>query len=408
MHIEPAWMVVALVAAAALGWASARRGRRKPQKRHRRFSREYFRGLNFLLNEEPDKAVEVFTRMVEVDSDTVETHFALGSLFRRRGEVDRAIRVHQNLIARPNLDRDHRAQALFELGLDYMRAGLFDRAETLFQDLAAHRTHGADALYQLLAIYEQQKDWEQAIATARRLESATGISRHEEIAQYHCEMAARAIDREDYRQAAKALRRAQGSDRNAVRVRLLRGRLAELEKRPGEAVQAYERALLIDPAFAQEALPAIARCARHAGQPEILDKIIEDLQRRDTDAVAYIAVAAILDPAVNVPAAQACVERFLQRSESLQQLEELARLLGEGSEIGGAQERLIRALRQMLSQGPRYRCRECGFTGKQLYWQCPSCKTWNSTRPHFELSLDSLINPPHTLPPQFYSPPSNR
>src|SRR5262245_17521253 len=168
----PLLLVAALFIAVAAGWLLGRVRLRRPtveaRARHE-LSDEYFQGLRFLLNEEPDKALEVFLRMVDVDNETVETHFALGSLYRRRGEVDRAIRVHENIMARPALSDEHRLHAMFALAEDYFRAGLFDRAERLFQQLADGGGRHVQALRYLLRIYEQQRDWEQAILAYRKL-----------------------------------------------------------------------------------------------------------------------------------------------------------------------------------------------------------------------------------------------
>ena len=165
------WMWLLLPAALSVGWWLGRRGGKVSEGASGgQFTTRYFQGLNYVLNEQPDKAIEVFCKIMEVDNDTLETHYALGNLFRRRGEVDRAIRIHQNLIARPSLDKRQRALALLELGLDYMRAGLFDRAENLFRELVDMRIHVRRAQENLLAIYEQEKDWENAIDVARRLQ----------------------------------------------------------------------------------------------------------------------------------------------------------------------------------------------------------------------------------------------
>jgi lipopolysaccharide biosynthesis regulator YciM len=160
-------LLLLLPVAAASGWIAARRSQRQERgKCVNDTSPVYFRGLNHLLNEEPDKAIDAFVEMLEVDSDTVETHLALGNLFRRRGEVERAIRIHQNLIARPALTREQRAQALLELGQDYMRAGLLDRAENLFRELKDTRLHVRQALKNLLVIYEKERDWQACLDTA--------------------------------------------------------------------------------------------------------------------------------------------------------------------------------------------------------------------------------------------------
>ena len=188
--LELLWLL--LPVAAASGWWAGRRGAGAPNRGSGSSNRppsEYFRGLNYLLNEQQDEAIEVFIRLVEVDSDTIETHLALGSLFRRRGEVDRAIRLHQNLIARPNLSKNNRSFALLELARDYMRAGVLDRAEGLFSELLRNRTHVVEASRQLLRIYEREREWHAAIETARKLQRRGGQSMADVIAHYWCELA---------------------------------------------------------------------------------------------------------------------------------------------------------------------------------------------------------------------------
>ncbi|NNF96569.1 MAG: tetratricopeptide repeat protein, partial [Halobacteria archaeon] len=176
--------------AALSGWWLGRRSKaRRQEESSLELPSSYLRGLNYLLNEQQDKAIDLFIQLLDVDNDTVETHLALGSLFRRRGEVDRAIRIHQNLIARPTLSKEQRMQALFELGQDYMRAGLLDRAETLLGELIGNEPHTVAALQHLLDIYQQEKDWDKAIQIAQRLESRTGQSKRNLIAQYYCEKA---------------------------------------------------------------------------------------------------------------------------------------------------------------------------------------------------------------------------
>ena len=161
----------------------------------RRLPADYLAGLNYVINEQPDRALEVFTRMVDVNTETVEIHFALGSLFRRRGEVDRAIRVHQGILDRPQLEPEQREQALLELAIDYLRAGLLDRSESLYLKLTESRPHRLAALRALIGIYEQQHDWQQAISVHRQLRTAGGIVQASAIAHYHCELAEQAARR---------------------------------------------------------------------------------------------------------------------------------------------------------------------------------------------------------------------
>ena len=182
------WWLLALPLFFALGWFAARIDIKQLVSESRALPTSYFKGLNFLLNEQPDKAIEAFIEVVKVDPQTVELHFALGSLFRRRGEVDRAIRMHQNLVERTDLQEEQKLTALFELAQDYLKAGLLDRAEELFLKLEG-TTHAEAALNFLLEIYEQEKDWQKAIDIAQKLESVTGRSHQKEIANFFCELA---------------------------------------------------------------------------------------------------------------------------------------------------------------------------------------------------------------------------
>ena len=185
------WLLLPL--AAASGWLAGWYGKRRRESVAAAddLRSNYFKGINYLLNEQPDKAIEAFIKVLEVDSETVETHLALGNLYRRRGEVDRAIRIHQNLIARPNLESEQRSEALLELGHDYLSAGLLDRAENLLQELADGGDYRVQALRQLIDIYEQEKDWSKAIACGHLLEKVTGNHLSPVIAHYQCELAER-------------------------------------------------------------------------------------------------------------------------------------------------------------------------------------------------------------------------
>ena len=222
------------------GWAlrSTRSDVREriPSTCHRRTSK----GLNFLLNEQPDKAIEVFTHVLEVNSETVETHLALGNLFRRRGEVERAIRIHQNLIARPTLDKEQRSHALLELGQDYLKAGLFDRAENLFLELAEIRLHSEQALRLLLRIYQQEKEWDKAISSARKLARFSGENMNNVVAHYNCELAELAYANKDYSAARAFVREALSSDRKCVRANILLGDIEAEGNRHRDAIKAWK------------------------------------------------------------------------------------------------------------------------------------------------------------------------
>ena len=376
-----------MVAAVAAGWLlSAWQGRGKGAVASRPcMSDDYFRGLNFLLNEEPDKALEVFMRMVEVDSDTVETHFALASLFRRRGEVDRAIRIHQNLIARPSLSRAHREQALYELGEDYMRAGLFDRAESLFAEISKSGPFVASALRHLMAIYEQQGDWDQAVAAAQRLELVDGRSQRRVIAHYWCELAARAAESGQRRRALQLLQKAQAADPASARVGILRGEVLDDEGDTKAALRAYQQVVETDPAFAGEVLRAIAQCYRRLGDGDRFDGYLQRLRERQPASVPFVAFAAFHESGLHSRELLTFISRYLEtRGQGLARL--LDKLVEQRSldpqmEVDEARQ----LVRMLLEDHPRYRCGECGLSSNALFWQCPSCRRWSTITPHVEI-----------------------
>ena len=261
------FLLLLLPVAVYFGWRLARSfDKRSSRKRTQLFSNQYFQGLNYLLNEQPDKAIQVFLELAEVNQDTVETHMALGSLFRRRGEVDRAIRFHQNIIAKPGLEPQQRTQALLELGEDYMRAGLLDRAERLFSELIESDAHTPSALRSLLEIYQQEKDWEKALEQAQRLEQVKGEHMGDVMAQFCCEMAESAVAKADMESAKRQLRQAQRLDPNCIRARFILARLAFREDDYKAALEAYEDIAALDSSYIPEILEYYLEVAAQAGQ----------------------------------------------------------------------------------------------------------------------------------------------
>ncbi|MGH8280344.1 MAG: lipopolysaccharide assembly protein LapB [Gammaproteobacteria bacterium] len=387
-------VAVVVLAAVLIGWA----WRNRRDSRFKFVSAEYFRGLNFLLNEQPDKALEVFIRVAQVDSDTVETHFALGSLFRRRGEVDRAIRIHQNLVARPNLSAEYRAQAVYELAQDYQRAGLLDRAESLLLELLDMPSHAEPALHALIMLYEQQKDWEQAIAMRRRLQSLTGVSQEKTIAQYYCELAQRALSGHDADLGRRLLKRAQSHDSASVRADLLLAQLAETAQQWERSREHYERVLEHEIRYATEILPALARVTLQTDGQASLEAIMQRLLHDNPKALANLAIAAILDAEMKDPVSRHCVADYLRTEPSLRGLYEMFTSFAAHNDVEQAadMEPLRTAVRKLLQRGPRYRCEECGFRSRTLYWQCPGCKTWNSTMPFHEITFGAADLPAAT------------
>ena len=384
----PIYLGLLLFFAAALGWLFAKLPRRLNNGLGKPVSSEYFKGLNFLLAEKPDKALEVFIRMVEVDSETVETHFALGSLFRRRGEVDRAIRVHQNLIARPNLKRGFRTQALFALGEDYMKAGLLDRAENLFLELSRERHFQRDALNYLVTIYEQQKDWSQAVTAFKQLESATGDYRGDVISHYFCELALAAIDAKELKNAQRFARKALSFDRSSGRPNTIIGDIAAVNGKYREAIKHYRQALEKDVRLSLEILPRVYGSMDNLASPN-MDRFIADMTNSTDDANACVALTSILHPEIKGQAVDLAMEKFLAGSEQLKTLNRILHEMGlhEGGEHRHTASHIKQCLRNLVRMDALYRCEQCGYSGSMLHWQCPSCRYWNTTHPHMDFSF---------------------
>lgn len=234
------WWLLAIPVAFAFGWATSRYDLKNLLSESANLPRSYFRGLNFLLNEQPDKAIDAFIEVAKLDPETVELHFALGNLFRRRGETDRAIRVHQNLLSRTDLPVNERDHALYELGQDFLKAGLLDRAEEAFHKLA-DGDYALGAQRALLTIYEIEKDWNKSIATAKRIEAMGAGSLDTEIAQFHCELAQDALQRKDAAAATEQLRLALVANPQNVRATILSGDAAAAAGDHAAAIDYWKR-----------------------------------------------------------------------------------------------------------------------------------------------------------------------
>ena len=354
-------------------------------------ARDYFTGLNYLLNEEPDKAVDVFIKVLDVDNNTVETHQALGNLFRRRGEVARAIRIHQNIIARPNLGSEQRVQALLALGRDYMSAGVFDRAERLFLevvDMGGAQT--INGLRSLLDIYQQERSWEQAISIAQRLENAGDESKHIEISHYLCELAIQARNKSSNELCRKYLKRALSINKNCVRASML---LAELEMQEGRykaALKSFKRAQQQDPDFIHEMIEPLIQCYEHLGnESDLLDYLKNSLDDYPSASVALSVAQRIRQQFGNEAAIDFLIDQ-LRKYPSLRGLRCLIQLHLDGIE-GKVKEKLevLKDLTdKLLESKPIYRCSSCGFAGKAMRWFCPGCKSWGHVKPIHGLEGD--------------------
>ncbi|MCH7505787.1 MAG: lipopolysaccharide assembly protein LapB [Proteobacteria bacterium] len=362
-------------------WLAKTLARRSVTKRSRVFRRQYFQGLNYLLSEQPDKAIRVFLELAEVNQDTVETHMALGSLFRQRGEIDRAIRFHQNIIAKPGLDPSQRTQALLELGEDYMRAGLLDRAERLFSELIESDAHTPAALRSLLEIYQQEKDWEKALEQARRLEQLTGEQMAEVKAQFCCEMAETAVMEGDKELARRHLRQARRHHLHCIRARFILARLATRDGDHQGAMDTYEEIAELEADYIPELLEPYLKAAAMVGQSQHGRKKLEDWVKVYTGISLILKLTEFIEDEKGGYEAGKYLVEAMASNPSVRGLDRLIELRAQGHLETGSSDSILKAVTaRLLSRQPDYRCNHCGFSGQTHYWQCPSCKNWGTSK----------------------------
>ncbi|AGA90488.1 putative N-acetylglucosaminyl transferase [Thioflavicoccus mobilis 8321] len=371
-----------LPVAAASGWWVAQRSQSSGVGAAAAKDPAFFRGLNYLLDEQPDKAIDVFLKLAEVDEDTVETHLALGSLFRRRGEVERAIRIHQNLVARSNLDPVARGFALYELGQDYMRAGLLDRAESLFQELLELKLQPERALRALLEIYQQEKDWVRCLEVAEQLRTRKVAPMGIEIAQYHCELAEKALREGDSQAVVARLGRAQESDPGCARALLLRAELASRQDDSAGALDLYRRVVREDRRFFPEILPGLLACFADEDPEALISEFFRLYRDQPSPALMLSLVEAVREGRGEEAAIELLSDYLKEKADlaGLARLLELRLARADGREDETARVSLG-VLRHLLARRPGYWCEHCGFTARRLHWQCPSCKRWKTIRP---------------------------
>jgi lipopolysaccharide biosynthesis regulator YciM len=376
------WWLLAFPLFFLLGWIAARIDIKHVISQSRQLPESYFKGLNFLLNQQPDKAIEAFTEAAKADSETVELHFTLGGLFRRRGEVDRAIQLHQSLIERPDLGQEQRLAAQMELGQDYLKAGLLDRAEHLFQEL--EKTHHAEAARRfLMEIYVQEKEWAKAIGTA---EALAGMSSHPylvEISQFHCELAARHAVEGNYAAAQAELDEALQANRRTVRATVLAGEFELAQKRPEQALAIWKRIESQNPDYLPLVADKMLTCYRELGRVTDGAALLKSyLEKYPSVDLLNSAFQAVLE-AEGVDAAYQLGREELRRNPTLQGLEKM--LEAQLFEAPADARQDVQAIKNLVHQHGRrlafFQCDACGFKARQFFWRCPACGGWETLPP---------------------------
>jgi lipopolysaccharide assembly protein B len=372
------WWLLGFPLFFGLGWVAARIDIKQIVWESRALPRSYFKGLNFLLNEQPDKAIEAFIEVVKVDPETIELHFALGSLFRRRGEYDRAIRMHQNLLERPGLPQEQKVIALAELGQDYLKAGILDRAEEVFKKLEKSAQSTA-ARRHLLEIYEQEKDWSRAIEMTQLVESDP-----RDLAQYYCELAASESAQSRPDEARKQLEAALDANRKCVRASLQLGDLEKNQGFPEKALEHWKRIESQNPSYlalvAQRLLDAYRELGRAEEGLTLLAGYLERYPSLDLLDTVFQQTLEAKGP----EQAYAMVRDELRRNPTLLGLDRLleAQIIAAGSPDKRRDLELVRNLVHGHTRRlARYRCETCGFKARQFHWRCPACGGWETYPP---------------------------
>jgi len=320
-------------------------------------------------------------------------------VLRRRGEVDRAIRIHQNIIARPNLDKAQRDLALFALASDYLKAGLFDRAEKLFLQLSAVTGQRQAAMKRLVRIYEQQKDWAQAIEVRKKLGAVQMGNDDGGVAHAYCEMAQAALQKGDLNGARGHLRKARTSDRELIRSAYMRAQVAEQQEEFRAGIKLCRWIIENDASFAVEVLPLLLRSLRAVGGEALVDKTLRTMLAKNTNLQPALGVAALMHDELDSPVLLDSTRSVVLQTPFATRLVEAvqpqqpdgdaifaAESTPSNLELGeSALKRIAPVLRELILSRAKYECRGCGYAGNVLYWQCPGCKDWDSTRPVMSL-----------------------
>lgn len=382
-------LLVALLVAIAIGWSLGRRDIRQKDSKGADSPDGYFEGLSFLVKEQPDETIDLFINALGAQGSAVDTHLALGRLFRTRGELDKATRVHQALLARTDLSRDDQLLAQFELANDYMGAGLFDRAERLLRELSGS---GGEIKWRstqlLMEIYQHEKEWDQAIAAALVLLPKQGKEIRPVLAHYCCEKATDFIAADETTMARRELKRALNYDPKCVRASLLKGQLETQARHYKEAIKAYRRVKDQDPSYLPESIPNLSVCYREMGKEKELKEFLLDCLQQNPSITVVLAITDLLySGPEDREAAHLFISEQLKNRPSLKGVLRLIDL-HMGNTRNDEKSYLVELRNlaaQLIESKPVYRCSQCGYGGKRLSWLCPSCKSWGKIKPIYGL-----------------------
>lgn len=376
----PVWSLAIIPIAIGFLWLLFRT-KQSHKRQQSTLSSEYFKGLNYLLNDEQGKALDVFVKLVESNWDTIDMQFTLGKIYRKNGEMDKAIKIHQGLIARPSLPEHYRSAILQELGYDYLGAGWFDRAEGLFKEVLIQDEKSGEARHNLILIYQQEKDWFKAIEIAVDLYAENPSVIGPMIAHYYCELAEVCKTKGDITQLLNNAEKALKYDADCVRASVL---LADQAKAAGDDKKAIELYQAIEKQDAESMILVIDSLLECYDKLSLQDKLYEylaALQDRHENLFLQNVIASVLENSQGKQAAIDYLSNKIKRQPSLGGMKKL--IAYKQSEIDSDEvfNDLTTALSVMLKDSVEYRCQKCGFSTNTHYWLCPSCNNWGSVKP---------------------------
>ncbi len=389
------WLFLLVFCSIAIGWWLGHRAGIKTGtgSADATFHPEYYKGLNYLLSDRPDGELDSFISSLEVNTETLETHISIGNLMRRKGEVERAIRIHQNLLARPSLPREHLHRAHLELARDFISAGLLDRAERLLEDLLVEAPElQAIARRHLLEIYQDEKEWEKAIAAAKQLRPKKSLLKAKPpedksivvtMAHYCCELAEISIAAKDFTTARSHLKHALNCDPQCVRASLLMAKIEHTTKHYDKAIKALRKVRNQDISLVTETLPLLKSTYHEMGDDQGFFDYLADCLKVYPSSAIMLALVEDLQSRQDDEAAASFLGTELKRRPSLRGLAKLVELhMSYSSDPAKGNLGLLQMLiKQLMLSKAQYQCQHCGFSGKHMHWLCPGCKEWGQIKP---------------------------
>ncbi len=372
------WALLLIPVAFLIGWLLATRKNKKTRRRLR-FSNDYFQGLNYLLNDEQDKALDVFLRLVEHDWETIDTSLALGAIFRRKGEIDKAVKLHQSLLARPSLPTDYKPRVLLELGRDYLLAGWLDRAEGLFKEILKDEALANDALRYLMNIYQQEHEWQSAINSARRSQRYNKDNLRPIIAQYYCELSDQAYQQGDLKEAEALATQGLSDDGNCVRAAIILGRIAMDRGRINKAIRFFQQIEHQDVIYFPLIVSSLATCYRNQSNLKALITYLRNVQRNHSSINLVDVIADLVNEVYDKQAAIDYLSSEMQSKPSLKGMKKLFQL--QQPDENCPETHMPQMVDYLLKKQQGYQCSHCGYAANTLYWLCPSCHSWGGMKP---------------------------